>query len=68
VSRPLFFYIKKAHLQIVPGLRDYVLYFLSDDMIGPEGLVTERGLIPMPSAERAQQRENFKAGRILTIK
>ena len=41
VSRPLFFYVKKAHLGVVPGLKEYVEFFLDDQMIGPEGPLAE---------------------------
>lgn len=52
VSRPLFFYVKKAHLEAVPGLKEYVEFFTGDQMIGPEGPLAEYGLIPAPDAER----------------
>ncbi|PIT70802.1 substrate-binding domain-containing protein [Bartonella tribocorum] len=68
VSRPLFFYIKKAHLDIVPGLREYVDFFLSDQMIGPEGPLAEYGLIVSPETERQAQRSNFSAGQIMMLK
>ena len=34
VSRPLFFYVKKAHLGVIPGLKEYVEFFTSDRIIG----------------------------------
>ncbi|WP_375666025.1 PstS family phosphate ABC transporter substrate-binding protein [Bartonella sp. TT121SHDZB] len=68
VSRPLFFYIKKAHLGIISGLREYVDFFLSDQMIGPEGPLAEYGLIVSPEKERQAQRSNFSAGRVMTLK
>ena len=52
VSRPLFFYIKKAHVGTIPGLREYVKEFTSDKAWGPDGYLAEKGLIPMPEAER----------------
>ncbi|WP_273718256.1 MULTISPECIES: substrate-binding domain-containing protein [Bartonella] len=68
VSRPLFFYIKKAHLDIVPGLREYVDFFLSDQMIGPEGPLAEYGLIVAPEKERQAQRSDFSSGRVMVLK
>lgn len=62
VSRPLFFYVKKAHLGAIPGLKEYVEFFLSDRMIGPEGAAVDKGLIPMPAAELKAQREKFAKG------
>lgn len=52
VSRPLFFYVKKAHLDAIPGLREFVLEFVSDDVTGEEGYLVDRGLIPMGAKER----------------
>src|SRR5262249_41370408 len=65
VSRPLFFYVKKAHLGAVPGLKEYVEFFLSDQMIGPDGPLAEYGLVPAPDNERQQQRDNFAAGKTM---
>ena len=53
VSRPLFFYIKTAHLGVIPGMQEYVEMFLSDSASGPDGYLVDRGLIPMPPAERS---------------
>lgn len=65
VSRPLFFYVKKAHLDVVPGLKEYVNFFLSDDMVGPESPLAEYGLVSAPDAERDGQRSAFEAGKTL---
>ena len=32
VSRPLYFYVKKAHIGVIPGLKEYIEFFVSDDM------------------------------------
>jgi len=52
LSRPLYFYVKKAHLGLVPGLNEYVAEFTSPQAWGPEGYLAKRGLVPMPDAER----------------
>jgi len=52
VSRSLFFYVKKDHIGQVAGLEEYVDLFLTEEMIGPEGVLKERGLIPLPEADR----------------
>ncbi|MCB1032538.1 MAG: PstS family phosphate ABC transporter substrate-binding protein [Acidobacteria bacterium] len=54
VSRPLFFYVKKAHVGVIPGLAEYVKAFASDNAWGPDGYLADAGLIPMPDAERTQ--------------
>lgn len=52
VSRPLFFYVKKAHVDVIPGLRGYLREFTSERAWGEEGYLSDRGLIPMPDDER----------------
>ncbi len=52
VSRPLFFYVKKAHADVIPGMKEYIAEFTSEKAWGPEGYLAEKGMIPMPDAER----------------
>ncbi len=52
VSRPLYFYVKKAHVGKIPGMKEYVAEFTSDKAWGNEGYLSDRGLIPMPGDER----------------
>jgi len=54
VSRPLFFYAKKAHTKVIPGMKEYLKEFTSEKAWGEEGYLSERGLIPMPDAERSK--------------
>jgi phosphate transport system substrate-binding protein len=54
VSRPLFFYAKKAHMEVIPGMKEYLAEFTSEKAWGPEGYLADRGMIPMPDAERKQ--------------
>ena len=54
VSRPLYFYAKKAHVDVIPGLRGYLREFTSERAWGEEGYLSDRGLIPMPDEERGQ--------------
>ena len=55
VSRPLFFYIKKAHLGVIPGLQEYVEFFLSDEIAGPDGPLAEYGLVSDPELATTQE-------------
>ena len=54
VSRPLYFYVKKAHVDVIPGLKGFLREFTSERAWGEEGYLSERGLIPMPDEERRQ--------------
>jgi phosphate transport system substrate-binding protein len=52
ISRPLFFYVKKAHAGMIPGIEAYVAEFTSEKAWGDEGYLADKGLIPLPAAER----------------
>ncbi len=58
IARPLYFYVKGAHVDVIPGMREYLSAFTSDDAWGDDGYLTDRGLIPMPSDERTLFRDN----------
>lgn len=62
VSRPLFFYVKGSHVGVVPGIEEYVMFFLSDAMAGAGGRLEAAGMIPAPAEETAQVLENFLNG------
>lgn len=47
VSRPLFFYVKKAHIGVVPGISEYLAEFTSDKAWGEEGYLADKGMIPL---------------------
>ncbi len=52
ISRSLYFYVKKAHVDVVPGIREYLGEFTSDKAWGDFGYLTDRGLIPLSEEER----------------
>jgi len=54
LSRPLYFYVKKAHIGSVPGIKEYLAEFTSERAWGDDGYLTDRGLNPMPDDERKQ--------------
>ncbi len=54
VSRPLFFYIKKAHVGVIPGLQEYADFFVSNDIAGPGGPLSDYGLTPDPELAATQ--------------
>jgi phosphate transport system substrate-binding protein len=54
ISRPLYFYVKNAHLDSIPGLREYVEFFMSNDMAGPDGPLAQYGLVPDPELAATQ--------------
>ncbi|MEC7257351.1 MAG: substrate-binding domain-containing protein [Pseudomonadota bacterium] len=54
VSRPLFFYVKKAHIGVIPGLKDYAEFFVADEVAGPDGPLAEYGLVADPELGETQ--------------
>lgn len=52
ISRSLFFYVKKEHVGVIPGLEEFVTEFTSEDTWGEDGYLADKGLIPLPDAER----------------
>ena len=55
VSRPLFFYIKKAHIGVIPGLKEYAEFFMAEEIAGPEGPLAEYGLVADPALSDTQE-------------
>lgn len=60
VSRPLFFYVKKAHVDVIPGMTGYLAEFSSEKAWGEDGYLSDKGMIPMPAAERAKFSSDIK--------
>lgn len=56
VSRPLFFYVKKAHIGVIPGLKEYAEFFVSDEIAGPSGPLSNYGLVADPELAETQQK------------
>ena len=61
VSRALYFYVKNAQVGKVPGIQEFIAEFTSDKAWGEEGYLADKGLIPMPNAERAKFKSGAKA-------
>jgi phosphate transport system substrate-binding protein len=54
VSRPLYFYIKQAHIGVIPGLKDFAEFFVADEIAGSDGPLAEYGLVSDPELEATQ--------------
>jgi phosphate transport system substrate-binding protein len=54
ISRPLQFYVKTAHLDVIPGLREYIQFFVSDEIAGPDGPLSDYGLVSDPELAATQ--------------
>ena len=57
ISRSLYFYVKHAHIDVVPGIKEYTKEFTSEDSYGEDGYLVDKGLIPLPEDERVTYRK-----------
>ena len=55
VSRPLYFYVKKAHIGVIPGLKEYAQFFISNELAGPSGPLANYGLVSDPELDMVQK-------------
>lgn len=55
VSRPLYFYIKAAHIGVIPGLQEFASFFISDEVAGPDGPLAAYGLVSDPELAETQK-------------
>jgi len=68
VSRPLFFYVKKAHVDVIPGMKGYLTEFTSEKAWGEDGYLADKGMIPMPKEERKMFSENVASLKTMEMK
>ncbi|MEO8062743.1 MAG: PstS family phosphate ABC transporter substrate-binding protein [Pseudomonadota bacterium] len=59
-SRPLFIYVKKAHVGVIPGINEFVAEYMSAKAIGEDGYLADKGLIPPSKAEIGKIRDDAK--------
>jgi len=57
VSRSLWFYVKNAHVGVIPGIEEYVKLFTRESTFGPDGFLVDKGLIPLPESKREKWRQ-----------
>ncbi len=67
VSRSLYFYVKKEHVGSVPGIQEFVNAFTKEDAWGDEGYLADKGLIPLPAADREQVKNSARGLQSLSM-
>ncbi|WP_347266114.1 substrate-binding domain-containing protein [Paracoccus sp. (in: a-proteobacteria)] len=55
VSRPLFIYVKQQHFGLVPGLKEFAEFFVSDQIAGSGGPLAAYGLVSDPDLAATQR-------------
>jgi len=53
ISRSLYFYVKQQHVGVIPGIKEFVAEFTSENAWGPDGYLVDKGLIPLPDDARS---------------
>ncbi|MCU0600668.1 MAG: substrate-binding domain-containing protein [Desulfobacterales bacterium] len=66
VSRSLYIYVKKAHVDSIPGIKEYLKEFSSEKAWGGDGYLPEKGMIPMPDDERKKYQKIVEELKILS--
>jgi phosphate transport system substrate-binding protein len=59
VSRPLFIYLKREHLVLVKGMREFAYEIISKNTIGDDGYLMQKGLIPLTTIELKKVRDEL---------
>jgi phosphate transport system substrate-binding protein len=60
-SRPLFIYVKKQHVKVIPGIEEFIAEYTSEKALGEEGYLADKGLIPPLKSEIGKIRADSKA-------
>ncbi len=56
VARPLFIYVKKQHVDVVPGMKEFIAEYISDKALGEDGYLAEKGLVTLPGEQADKTR------------
>ncbi len=67
VSRSLYFYVKQQHVGVIPGIKEFVGEFTNENAWGPDGYLVDKGLIPLPDADRKAVMEAATSLQILSM-
>jgi len=67
IARDLYVYVKGQHIGVIPGLKEFIAEYVSDKSFGKDGYLGDKGLIPLPDAERKKVRDAALAAAPLTM-
>lgn len=67
ISRSLYFYVKKEHVGVIPGIEEFVAEFVDEGTWGDDGYLSDKGLIPLPAADREKIAEEAKSLKPLSM-
>ena len=67
VSRSMYFYVKQAHMGVIPGIKEYIGEFTNERAWGPDGYLADKGLIPLSDTDRQSVRGAAMSGAKLSM-
>lgn len=65
IARSMYVYVKKAHVGVIAGLAEFAREYASEDAMGEDGYLSERGLIPLLVDQRRAVREGVRTLRVM---
>jgi len=66
LSRPLFVYIKNPHRKVIDGMNEFIVEYVSDDSMGEDGYLHERGLVVLPEDKLKAMQDAATKGKKMT--
>jgi phosphate transport system substrate-binding protein len=66
VARPLFIYAKKQHVDVIPGMKEFIAEYVSDKALGEDGYLADKGLVTLPGADAEKIRAEALELKVLT--
>jgi phosphate transport system substrate-binding protein len=66
MSRPLFIYAKKAHMAVIPGMKEFIAEYTSAKALGPDGYLADKGLITLPEDQAMKSMATAKELAVLS--
>ena len=63
ISRPLFVYIKNPHRGVIPGMKEFLAEYMSDEALAQGGYLAKRGLTPLSEDKLKAIQEAVKSGK-----
>ena len=65
VARPLYMYAKKQHVEVIPGMKEFIAEYISDKALGEDGYLADKGLVTLPGDQAEKTRAIAEALTVL---
>ena len=64
-ARPLFIYVKKQHIGVVPGIDKFLAEYVSPKAMSKDGYLARKGLVALPKSEADKVMSDAKSLKVL---